>query len=161
MDTDPTAPREALDRRGRAGWPRLDGPLVASVVIGAVYFVMSRGVENFFPLTVADMYANRMGDAPSRIVALDARGVAHEVDGFVGWRCEGSVDDAPRRCAGVGDVDTIGYVDRSIAAHIRENPGDGAGEPLRVVRRVWRLDARPGPPPRVDCPIVACRARRR
>lgn len=135
--------------------------LVASLAIGAAYFGASRGVENFFPFTVLDMYANHSGGVPSRIIAVDARGVAHEVDEFVGWRCDSPVEGDLGVCQAAADSQRIAYVDRSAADHVREHPGRGAGEPLRVVRRVWHLGGAEGPPPRTDCPISECRAVRR
>lgn len=133
----------------------------ASVAIGAVYFGASRGVENFFPFTVLDMYANHVGSTPSRILAVDTHGEAHEVDEFRGWRCAAPLQGDLGACPAAPDFQRLGYVDRSALDAIRERPGDGAGERLRLVRRVWHLGAQPGPPPRVDCPISECRARRR
>ncbi|MFO0627598.1 MAG: hypothetical protein U0325_18465 [Polyangiales bacterium] len=133
----------------------------ASLVIGSAYFVASRGVENFFPFTVLDMYANHIGGTPSRILAVDARGEAHEVDAFVGWRCAGSLQGDVGVCPAAPDFQRLGYVDRSALDTVRAHPGDGNEEPVRLVRRVWRLGEQPGPPSRVDCPISECRAVRR
>lgn len=135
--------------------------LVASLAIGAAYFCASRGVENFFPFTVLDMYANPSGGVPSRIMAIDARGVAHEVDEFRGWRCDAPVEGDLGLCPAARDSQRIAYVDRDAADYVRQHPGNGAGEPVRVVRRVWRLGRAEGPPPRSDCPIAECRAVRR
>jgi hypothetical protein len=135
--------------------------LVASLTIGAVYFGASRGVENFFPFTVLDMYANPIGAAPSRILAVDARGAAHEVDEYAGWRCASPIEGNLGVCPDARDAQHLGYVDRSAVDHIRAHPGGGGGESLRLVRRVWRLVDREGPPPSVDCPISVCRAVRR
>lgn len=156
----PLPPSGSAGRRG----PRPGLAAVVSLVLGVGYFAVSRGFQNFYPFSVVDMYAGRPDGAPSRIVAVDASGRAREVSAYVGWRCDGPLSEAPVPCAALpGPMMTIGYVDRDVLAHIAAHPAGAAaaGEPVRVVRRVWQLGARSGPPPHVDCPLASCRAVRR
>lgn len=144
--------------------PRPGLTTIVSVVLGVAYFAVSRGFQNFYPFSVVDMYAGRPDGDPSRILAVDASGRARELSAYVDWRCDGPVSEAQVSCAALpGRAMTIGYVDRDVLAHITDHPARGAavGEPVRVVRRVWQLGARSGPPPHVDCPLASCRAVRR
>lgn len=142
-------------------WPPRPGlAATVSLVLGASYFVASRGFQNFYPFSILDMYAERHEGSPSRIMAVGADGRAREVTAYAGWRCDPPLVEARPDCPAVaGHILTINYVDRSALEHIASHPGRGpAGEPVRVVRRVWRLGSRTGPPPHVDCPLAACRA---
>ncbi len=147
--------------------PRPGLATVVSLVLGAGYFAVSRGFQNFYPFSVVDMYAGRPDGDPSRILAVDASGRAREVSAYVGWRCDGPISEAQVSCAALpGRAMTIGYVDRDVLAHITAHPAPPSssaveGEPVRVVRRVWQLGAGEGPPPHVDCPMASCRAVRR
>jgi len=143
--------------------PRLHLTTVVSLVLGVGYFAISRGFQNFYPFSIVDMYAERHEGSPSRIMALDARGRAHEVTEYVGWQCEGPLSDGSADCpTGPEHILTIGYVDRSAIEHVEAHPGRGpAGEPVQLVRRVWRLSSRSGPPSHADCLMVQCRAVRR
>lgn len=135
---------------------------MVSLLIGGGYFFAARGVQNFYPFSVVDMYANREPYPPSRIIAVDARGAAWEVTQFDRWRCAGPVSADPQPCPAAGEYSPIGYVDRDAVNHIAAHASDHAeGEPVRVVRRVWRLDGQPGPPLHIDCPLSACTAVRR
>lgn len=141
--------------------PRLGLTTIVSLVLGAGYFMISRGVQNFYPFSIVDMYAERHAGFPSRIMALDARGRAREVTRYVGWRCDAPVTEERPPCPAVtGHILTIGYVDRAAIEHIERHPARAGveGEPVRVVRRVWRLGSMDGPPPHTDCVMTTCRA---
>ena len=101
-----TAPAHEASRR----WlPRPDLTTVVSMVLGAAYFTASRGVENFYPFSVLDMYAAQRRGSPSHIVAVDSRGEAHEVSAYVGWRCDGPLSEQNAVCSpSIEDMISIG-----------------------------------------------------
>jgi hypothetical protein len=141
---------------------RLPVPTVAAVLIGSAYFVAARGVQNFFPFSVLDMYAGSGARTATRLLAIDQTGSALQVTRFDQWRCDRPLDADKIECPEQGRLDGIEYVNRELVSYIDEHAASGAnGESLRLVRRVWRLEDRPGPPAYTDCPVAICTARRR
>lgn len=141
---------------------RLSISTVVSLVLGTGYFVASRGVRNLFPFTTLDMYAHTGQTSATRIFAVDASGRMHQVTSFDAWSCDKPLDTSQAACPEMSRFDHIDYVSRDIAQHVDEHKGDDPrAEPVRLVRRVWRLDDRTGPPPSEDCTLATCRARLR
>lgn len=146
----------ALARPGRAS-----DFLVVSWFLGVSYLFISRGCENFFPFTVMDMYAGWITRASSRILGETARGRVVEVERYTHWHCDARLNPAHTRCADLPRYESIFYVDRDLIEHIQRHPGTGA-EPgsvaLTLIRRVWYLDDRVGPPRHSQCVLARCRA---
>jgi len=135
--------------------------VVVSCFFAVSYFLISRGCENFFPFTDLDMYAGWITRTSSRILAETAPGRVVEVERFTHWRCDAQIEPDRTHCAGFPHYDSISYVDRDLIEHIRRHPGTGAepgSAPLTLIRRVWFLDDRVGPPPHRQCTLTRCRA---
>ncbi|EYF07243.1 hypothetical protein [Chondromyces apiculatus] len=135
-----------------------------SVCVLLGYAVTSRVVEDLYPFSTFSMYAQHGGTAVSRIVARTADGRVHPVRAFVDWSCDGALDLSPARCGEPGSFDYTGYLDAEDAAHLEAahleaHHAPGVGEPVEIVRRVWKLGEVAGPPGIEDCPLHRCRAR--
>ena len=150
---------------GGAPWFRRLGRAPAVVVVSwffvASYVFISRGCENFFPFSAMDMYAGWITRTSSRILAETASGRVVEVERFTHWRCDRRPDPSHVQCEGLSHYESISYVDRDLIEHIWQHPGTGTepgAVPLTLVRRVWYLDDRVGPPRHVQCLLVRCRA---
>ncbi|HXT99595.1 MAG TPA: hypothetical protein VN903_01295 [Polyangia bacterium] len=127
----------------------------------AGYLGAAFGVENLYPISTFEMYAGAPpSHAPTRVIARDAARTAHEVDEFVGWRCEGPVPLDGTSCVNEWPYASTAYLDRAAADWVADHPGDGA-EPVEIVRRVYRLTDEGGPPQVHDCLLRRCRAGRR
>jgi hypothetical protein len=133
---------------------------VGLLVLGG-YVGISFAVRNLYPFSVFDMYS-RSRTSASRIVARDERGQLAEVERFDAWSCEGPVDTSPGKCGAPGSYFYVPYLDESRAAYVagHTSPGDDAGAPVEVVRRIWWLDE-PGAPRTTDCVLQRCTAVRR
>ncbi len=131
-----------------------------SWLIAAAYFLVSRGVENLFPFTVLEMYSWRSEPSSSRILALDERGGAHEVNRLASFRCDDDITPEKSHCPEPGHhYYSIDYVDRDLIDHMRSHPGTGqepSAESFTLVRRVWQLDV--SPVTHADCALTRCRA---
>lgn len=129
------------------------------------YFLVARGFENFFPFTVLDMYATKSSSTSvSHVMALDAQDQAQEVRRFGEWRCDTVIAPNQGLCQEHGTFDRISYKDRDnldYVFHKNYSSTPSAGEPVKLIRRIWRLDDRAGPPPFEDCVLTSCRAVRR
>jgi hypothetical protein len=131
---------------------------VGLLVLGG-YVGISFAVRNLYPFSVFDMYS-RSRTSASRIVARDEHGQLAEVERFDGWLCEGPVDTSPGRCGTPGSYFYVPYLDESRIEYIAKHPGDGHGDPVEVIRRIWWLDE-PGAPQTTDCVLQRCSAVRR
>ncbi|MDI1449531.1 hypothetical protein [Polyangium sp. 6x1] len=144
------------ERRALAG--------VAAWAIAIAYLLAARGIRNFFPLSVFDMYQGRSPDVASRVLVVDAAGEAAELTAFDGFSCAPAwpkLDDV-RHCA-FGDQGRVEYVPRDLQIHFDAHvTSDAAGmEDGHIVWRTWTLEDRPGPPASQDCQLAFCRVRRR
>lgn len=140
---------------------RVSARLVAAWAIFAAYFVAARGVGNFFPLSVFDMYQGRAPEAAARIVAVDERGRTSELSGWKDFDCEGGSPRLTERIKCGRPDQTVPYVARDLQGYVDANLGGGAGEPLSIVSRTYRLTEGSGPLEFSDCLIARCTARRR
>lgn len=132
--------------------------VIGALVLGG-YAAIALAVENLYPVSVFDMYSRPRSSA-SRIVARDAAGSLVEVRRYDRWRCEGPLDLSPRAC-NAPRFDYSNYLDAEHAAYVASHStGDGHGEPVEIVRRIWWLD-QPGPPRTTDCVLQRCTAVRR
>jgi hypothetical protein len=135
-------------------------PRVQVAAVGLLgYLGLALSVGNLYPVSTFEMYAAAPARSASRVIARDAAGAAHEVDEYREWSCDAPVplDRAP--CASEWPYAYTGYLDRAAADWIASHPGSG-GEPMEVVRRIFRLGAA-GPPEVRDCVLSRCRAVRR
>lgn len=132
--------------------------VIGALVLGG-YVTLALAVTNLYPVSVFDMYSHPRSSA-SRIVARDAAGNVREVRRYDRWRCEGPVDVSPRACD-TPRFDYSNYLDAEQAAYVASHSnGDGQGDPVEIVRRIWWLDE-PGPPRTTDCVLQRCTAVRR
>lgn len=139
--------------------------MLAAWAIAIAYLLAARGVHNFFPLSVFDMYQGRSPDVASRVlVVIDASGEAAEITAFDAFSCAPAwpkLDDV-RSCAH-HDQGRVEYVARDLQVHFDAHvASDASGmEGARLVWRTWKLEDRPGPPAIDDCLLAVCRVRRR
>jgi len=155
----PAEPRDGSTQRTRADRPA--ATLVSVLAFGS-YLAISRLVVDFFPFTTLNMYSQTRAQSASRIVARDAVGRAHEIDRFDRWDCPAPLDPTARGCPDVADIYVIDYVDRDTAVYLDAHRGSAVrGVSMDLVRRVWRLSDRAGPPAFRDCFLMRCRASRR
>lgn len=126
------------------------------------YLLIARAAGNLYPFSTFNMYSTERLGSASRIVARDAHGDIHELDTFTAWDCPAALDPRPTACPAHWPFYYIPYLDRY--AEIRLQARAAAlphAPPVTVIRRIWRLDDRPGPPTIEDCPLLTCRAVRR
>lgn len=129
------------------------------------YLALALSVRNLYPLSTFEMYAGAPPTAaPSRVIARDAAGGAHEVDEYRAWSCEGPTPLGPAGCASEWPYAFSIYLDRAAADWVEAHRGAGGpvarGEPVEIVRRVYRLTDGVGPPSVRDCVLNRCRAAR-
>src|SRR5579863_873472 len=80
------------------------------------YLALALSVRNLYPLSTFEMYAGAPATtAPSRVIARDAAGVAHEIDEYVAWTCEGPTPLGPAGCASEWPYAFSIYLDRAAA----------------------------------------------
>jgi len=121
----------------------------------AFYVALAGSVHNLYPFSTFAMFAGGHAARASRIVARDGAGRVHEVDGFARWRCDGPLRVEHDACAQHGAYSQVDYQDRAALDFLGAHAGDG-GEPVDLVRRIWRLDG--GAPAIEDCLVAHCRA---
>jgi len=149
----------------RAARHRFDRPRAVAWAVFATYLVAARLVGNFFPLSVFDMYQAHAPDVATRVMVLDARGEAGEVDDYEGFACDGpplSMAVIEQRCG--EHYRPIDYVVRDQALHIEATSRVDAerdAEPVALVARARVLDPGPEQPAVSDCVVARCTARRR
>jgi hypothetical protein len=129
----------------------------------AGYLALAFVARNVYPLSTFEMYAGAPPSrAPTRVIARDAAGGAHEVDEYVGWHCDAEIAGARQACLSEWPYAYTAYLDRAAADWVAAHPGAGAaGEPVEIVRRIYRLSDRGGAPQVRDCVLSRCRAERR
>jgi hypothetical protein len=132
-------------------------------VVVFVAYASIATVVRAYPFSTFDMYAHPE-DTASHLVARDATGRVGELTGYVGWSCELSVDSMglPERCGPLGTFSITTYKDQDLLRWVaRHTAADPRAEPVDIVRRIWQLEDRPGPPAIRDCLLGHCRAVRR
>ncbi len=135
---------------------------VATLSFGT-FVAVSLGVYHCYPFYVFDMYSDVYDDA-NRIVAIDAQGVAHELDAYATLWCEGGPNSAWLTPPGCPQTQRYAARDRYAAGALRARTsataaGVGAAlEPVLIARRVWRFGAE-GVEVQ-DCPLQRCRGAR-
>jgi hypothetical protein len=133
-----------------------DPSRLAAVLALLGYLGVALALGNLYPFSVFDMYSRRFTSA-SRIVARDAGGHVREVERYARWSCDEPLDVSPGRCGAPGSFFYVPYLDTDGSAYVAAHAGDGQGQPVDVVRRIWWLEG--GGPPRVeDCLLSRCRA---
>ncbi len=158
----PGSPQLGAAEQSPRGWDRRR---VAAWAIFITYLIAARLVGNLFPFSVFDMYQAHAPDVVARVLVLDARGVAAQVDAFEAYVCEGpslTMREIERTCG--PDHRPIDYVVRDQALFIREHRGvarsrDGL-EPISLVSRVRGSGTEVGDSEVSDCAIARCWARR-
>jgi hypothetical protein len=76
-------------------------PLLVAWAIFATYVLAARGVRNFFPISVFDMYQAHAPDVVARVMVIDAAGHTEDIEAFDGWVCDGGpprLRDVERTC---------------------------------------------------------------
>jgi hypothetical protein len=138
-------------------------PLVVAWAIFATYVLAARGVRNFFPISVFDMYQAHAPDVVARVMVIDAAGHTEDIEAFDGWVCDGGpprLRDVERTCG--RDHRPLEYVTRDQELWVHGHGGDAPGpEAVTIVSRAYVLGDRAGAPPHSDCTIARCTARRR
>lgn|GEM_PF-3211261 len=117
-------------------------------------------VVRAYPFSTFDMYAHPE-DTASHLLARDASGHVQELTQFDGWSCDATVENmgAPATCGPLGSFSITTYKDQDLLRWVRTHAGEN-GEPVDIVRRIWQLEERPGPPTMRDCVVGHCRATR-
>jgi hypothetical protein len=131
--------------------------VVAIAMLG--YLAIARVLGDVYPFSTFSMYGGATLESASRIVVVAADGAA-EIESFATLACDREIDVAPLACAHEWPYAHFPAVDEEAAAAIaaRASPR-GAGEPVAVVRRIWRFDA-DGLPVASDCELARCEATR-
>lgn len=138
---------------------RMTLPFVVGWAIFATYLVAARGVRNFFPLSVFDMYQRRAPAAVSRVLVVDRHGGEHRISELAGFHCEPAppmLTDVRRYCG--PEHEPLDYVmrdeQRDLEAHLSSEPGR---EPIAIVSRSFRIAAS-GELTTSDCVLARCTA---
>ena len=144
------------------------GPLpIAAIVAWTVfiaYFSAARGIQNFFPVSVFDMYRAHAPAVVGRVIVTDRTGDASEITTWTGFHCD---DGRPvlkdlEACAPEPTSRPIGYILRDQQLHLDEHSEVKPGsEAIAIILRSYRLVTERGAPPHTDCVIARCTARRR
>ncbi len=142
---------------------RVTLPFVVAWAIFATYVVAARGVRNFFPISVFDMYQRRAPAAVSRVIVIDADGAEHRLEHFTAFHCEPAppaLGDVRRYCG--EDHEPLDYVmrdqQRELDAHL-----SGVAGPLSIgiVSRSTRIPTDGSDTTTDDCVLARCTARLR
>ncbi len=147
---------------------RSRGPLPTAAVVAwtvfITYFVAARGIQNFFPISVFDMYRAHAPAVVARIIVVDPNGDASEITSWTDFHCE---DGQPvlkdlEACAPDPTARPLGYILRDqqlhLDAHRDVKPGP---EAIAISLRSYQLRSDRGAPPHSDCIVARCTARRR
>jgi hypothetical protein len=153
MDQPPHTPSEP---RG----PRLGAASAAlAVLILVVYPILAARLGDFYPLCRFHMFAD-WSHSQSRVVVRTASGELHEVHRYDAWACEGPIDFKPRSTLECADYVSWAPADIRASRHILNRRGEpGQGDPVTVIRQVFRFSEDGGPPEILECPLVRCTAR--
>lgn len=150
--------------------PRVEGtgrgvhPTVwMTLLVMGGYFAIARLVDNLYPFSTFSMYSAARSEAASHVVARDGAGKLHPVFEYEAWSCPEPLDIDPPRCRAAGPFGSIEYIDRGIVQHVQRPRSAGAppGEPLDLVRHIWRFQDGSGDVRTEDCLIARCQAARR
>lgn len=157
MSRQPASARSGV--KGAPAASRL--PLAVSALAAATYFLVSAGVANFYPFARFKMFSETGVTSASRVVVVDAKGVARDVGYYARFDCEGYSRRPPESCAQFPFY-FIRHWERQTFEAVEERMGaDPQGEPVTLARRIWRLDRAEGGEPRhTDCVVATCRASR-
>ena len=148
--------------------PRGSLPIAAIVAwtVFIAYFSAARGIQNFFPVSVFDMYRAHAPAVVGRVIVRDRAGDASELTTWTGFHCKGGrpVLRDLEACAPDPTSRPLGYILRDQQLHLDEHsevvPGSEAIA-IAIVLRSYRLVAERGAPPHTDCVIARCTARQR
>jgi hypothetical protein len=135
---------------------------VAAWAIFATYVLAARGVRNFYPLSVFDMYQAHAPDVVARVLVIDATGDTAQIEDFEAWTCapELVLRDVDRTCG--AEHRPLEYVTRDQELYVHAHRGEAPGsETVTVVSRAYVLRPRAGEPAQSDCTIARCTATRR
>ena len=133
--------------------------VIVAALVFVTYTALAFSLHNFYPVSTFEMYAAQRTDSASRVVARDAGGQVHELDRFDAWRCDGPISVEPAACPGQFPYSYTTYLDRAAVDFVGQHAGAG-GEPVDVIRRVFRLSDQPQIAVE-DCLLQHCRAVRR
>ena len=147
---------QAKERSGRGVHPTV---WITVLVMGG-YFLIARVVGNLYPFSTFSMYSAAKSESASHIVARDRAGTLHAVLEYEGWSCPEPLDIDPPRCRAAARFSSIGYIDRRILEHVRGHRSTG-GEPVELVRHIWRFQDGSGDVRTEDCVLAQCQAVRR
>lgn len=134
------------------------------VLVLTGYFGLARMIGNLYPFSTFPMYSGSRNDASaSRIVVRTPDGKLEEVDQYVAWSCDASLDDVgPARCPELEMFYNIPYIDRELLDYVEaHSASDRGGESVELVRQVWRFPDGPGSPRGEACVLARCRVRRK
>lgn len=133
-----------------------------SIALGALALVgyagVARSVSNLYPFSTFPMYAVEREPVASRLAVREADGSLRDPDAYRAWSCPEppSALPPPGTCPLLG-TQRGSYLDHDFLVFMAQHAtGDGAGEPVELVRRVW--DLRDGARLETTCPIQRCRA---
>lgn len=128
-------------------------------LIAAAYVALSLASRTLYPFSDFGMYSTERVDSGSRIVAVDAAGLARELDELTELHCDGPIDTQPSACPNDWPYYYVPYLDQRAKDWIAAHAGQG-GEPFTITRRIYRFDD-DGRVRESDCALQRCSARRR
>ena len=127
------------------------------------YLLIARIVGDFYPFSTFSMYANVRSTSASHVVVRDSAAALHEVYEYASFSCKAAIDVDPPRCRASRDFESIGYIDRDIKEYIEKysTPNLEMGEPVELVRHIWRFQDGSGEVLLEDCLLQRCQAVRK
>ena len=132
--------------------------LALGVVTLATYVVVANTVQQLYPFSVFDMYANRATSA-SKVVAQRADGTLVDVNRLNVWHCPQAPSLEHDTHDGMPHPYTIPYRDHEALDWIRTHMGpQPQAETVRVVRHIWWLEPTSGQAPEENRVLATCSA---
>ena len=122
------------------------------------YVLVANTVQQLYPFSVFDMYANRANSA-SKVVAQRSDGTLVDVNRLRQWHCPQPVTLEVDTHDGRPHPYTIPYRDREALDWIHEHAAEQPqGVMVRVVRHIWWLQPAPNQSAEEDRVLATCTA---
>ena len=132
--------------------------LFLKIAVFLAYMGIAWGVGNLYPFSVFDMYSFDKADSASHLLVRDSLGVAHEVFDYTAFCYDKQLTVGLASCGPPGSFYSLPRKDLEVLRYVQRHRSRSAqGRPATLVRRIWRLEDKPGPPDYHDCDLLPIR----
>ncbi|MEZ4266759.1 MAG: hypothetical protein R3F39_10305 [Myxococcota bacterium] len=126
--------------------------VILSAALIALSLTAAQRLGWFYPFSPFDMFAGAHTET-SHMVARTADGAEHRLDEVTGWDC-GAHPQLDPTCPGAHTERD----ERLLSRIASEAAADGSGQPMEILRHIYRIDPLSRAMVRAECVALTCRA---